>query len=77
MVVKQGCVLVGLGLLVGLAGALGAVRLLRSLLHGTEAYDLATFGIVPLVLAAVSLLACYLPARRAAGVDPMITLRSE
>ena len=77
MVVKQGCVLVGVGLLLGLAGALGAVRLLQSLLHGTGAYDLATFTIVPAVLAAVSLLACYLPARRAAILDPMIVLRSE
>jgi ABC-type antimicrobial peptide transport system permease subunit len=63
----------GLGLLI----SLGAARLLRSQLFQVAANDLLTFVTVPVGLAAVALLACYLPARRAAGVDPAIALRSE
>lgn len=77
LVVKRGMLLVGAGLTAGLVAALGAARLLRSLLYETEVYDTATFVAVPLVLALVSFAACYLPARRAASVDPMVTLRSE
>ena len=77
MVVKQGMLLVAIGLLIGLAGSLAATRVLRSLLYETDVYDPATFAIVPVLLALVSLAACYVPARRAAVVDPMVTLRSE
>ena len=77
LVVKRGMLLVGIGLAAGLVVALGAARLLRSLLYETEVYDPATFGAVSIVLALVSFAACYLPARRAATVDPMVTLRSE
>jgi ABC-type antimicrobial peptide transport system permease subunit len=62
---------------VGLIIALGAARLLRSQLFGVATNDLLTFVTVPVALAVVALLACYLPARRAAGVDPVIALRSE
>ena len=77
LILKQGMVLVAAGLLIGLAGSLGATRLLRSLLYETDIYDPATFVVVPVLLAAVSLAACYLPARRAAVLDPLVTLRSE
>jgi predicted permease len=77
LVLKQGMLLVGIGLVIGLAGSFAATRVLRTLLFETEVYDPLTFAIVPVLLAAVSLAACYVPARRAAVVDPMITLRTE
>jgi putative ABC transport system permease protein len=69
--------LVTIGLAIGLAGSIGATRLLRSLLYETDIYDPLTFVVVPILLATVSLAACYLPARRAAVLDPLVTLRSE
>jgi len=77
LIVKQGMVLVAIGLVIGLAGSLAATRLLESLLYETDVYDPITFAIVPVLLALVSLAACYVPARRAAVMDPMVTLRSE
>ena len=77
LILRQGMMLVAAGLLIGLAGSLGATRLLRSLLYETDIYDPATFVVVPVLLAVVSLAACYLPARRAAILDPLVTLRSE
>ena len=77
LIVKQGMLLVAIGLLIGLAGSLAATRVMRSLLYETDVYDPMTFAIVPALLAIVSLAACYVPARRAAIVDPMVTLRSE
>jgi putative ABC transport system permease protein len=77
LIVKQGMILTAAGLAVGLAGAFALTRLLRSLLFGVATTDLATFVMVPLLLVAVALLASYLPARRAARVDPMVALRAE
>jgi putative ABC transport system permease protein len=77
LILKQGMVLVAIGLVIGFAGSLAATRVLRSLLYETNVYDPVTFAIVPVLLALVSLAACYVPARRAAVVDPMVTLRSE
>ena len=65
MVVRQGMKLVAIGILVGLGGAVAATRLLRNLLLGVSSIDPVTFTLVPILLSAVALLACYIPARRA------------
>lgn len=77
LVVGQGMGPVLLGGLVGLAAAAGLARLLSSLLYGVGAYDPLTFGLVLILLGAVALLACYLPARHATRVDPVVALRYE
>jgi putative ABC transport system permease protein len=77
MVLRQGLALVGIGLAVGFAASLALTRLLTSLLFEVRPTDLATSALVALLLAGVALLASYLPARRAASVDPMIALRYE
>ena len=77
LVLGQGAVLVGAGTLVGVVAALAGSRALESLLYGVEADDPLTFLLAPLVLVAVALVACWLPARRATSVDPMSALRFE
>ncbi len=77
MVVGQGMALAGLGIGVGLALALASSRLVASLLYGVSSTDVLTFAAVTLVLLALALLACWLPARRATRVDPMVALRAE
>ena len=77
MVLGEGGVLLATGLIVGLTGALFASRLLQGLLFGITAHDPATLGAVAGVLAAVGIAACWLPAARAARVDPATALRAE
>ena len=77
MVLGEGGVLLATGLVVGLAGALFASRVLSGLLFGVTAHDPTTLGAVAFVLAAVGLAACWLPAARAARVDPATALRAE
>ncbi|MFL5310895.1 MAG: ABC transporter permease [Myxococcales bacterium] len=77
LVVRQGFSLAAAGLLIGVAGALALTRVLRSLLFSVSATDPAVFASIVGLLAVVALVACYLPARRAARVDPMVALRHE
>jgi putative ABC transport system permease protein len=77
MVMRHGTLLSFLGIGIGLAVASGLARLISSLLFQTSATDPPTFSAVPILLGAVALLACYLPARRATRVDPMVALRYE
>jgi ABC-type antimicrobial peptide transport system permease subunit len=77
LVLRHGVKLALLGVALGLVGALGLRRVLRSLLYGVSAADPMTFAAVSAIAIAVAALACYLPARRATGADPAIALRSE
>ena len=75
--IGQGGRLVAAGVVVGLAAAWFAARLLESLLYGVAYRDLVTLTIAPLCLAAVALAATAIPARRATRVDPMVAMRAE
>jgi ABC-type antimicrobial peptide transport system permease subunit len=77
LICKQGLRLAGVGLAAGLALALGATRLMSKVLFGVSPTDPLTFASIMTILAVVALLACYLPARRATKVDPMVALRYE
>jgi len=77
LVVGQGLLLAGLGVTIGLGAAFGLTRLMSSLLFGVKATDVVTFAAVAVVLSAVAVLACFIPARRATRVDPIIALRCE
>jgi putative ABC transport system permease protein len=75
LVLREGLALAGLGVAVGLAGALLLSRLIETLLYGVTRFDLPTFVAVPAVLVLVAVAACLNPARRAASLDPVVTLR--
>jgi putative ABC transport system permease protein len=77
LVVGQGLLLAVVGVVLGAAGALAVTRLITGLLYGVSPTDGPTFVIVSLLVTVVALLACYLPARRATRVDPLIALRYE
>ena len=77
LVMGEGCRLNHARVAIGHAGAYGLTRFLSSMLYGVRSSDPATFLAVPLILVAVALFACYLPARRAVRVDPMVALRHE
>jgi putative ABC transport system permease protein len=77
LVLKQGLGLVVLGIVAGAVGSWFATRLLSSLLYGVSATDSVTFMLIAVLLIIVALLACYIPARRATKVDPMVALRYE
>jgi hypothetical protein len=77
MFVRHALALAGIGVAIGTAAAAGLTRLMASLLFGISALDPMTYAAVPVVLVAASVLASYLPARRAAAVDPVEALRAE
>jgi ABC-type antimicrobial peptide transport system permease subunit len=75
--VRYGLALAGIGVAIGLAAAAGLTRLMKSVLFGVSPVDPLTYTAVPLVLVAAAVLASYLPARRAAAVDPVEALKAE
>jgi ABC-type antimicrobial peptide transport system permease subunit len=77
MVLKQGTKLALGGVAIGIGAAFGLTRLMRSLLFGVTAHDPLTFGSVAALLILIALLACYIPARRAMLVDPVVAFRHE
>jgi len=77
LVVGRGMVLTSLGIAAGVVGALALTRLMGSMLFGVGARDPLTLAVTVLVLAVVALAACFIPARRAGRVDPMVALRCE
>jgi len=77
LIMKSGLLIAVIGVAIGLAGAFALTRLMRSLLFAVEATDKATFAGVSFCLLLIALLACYIPARRAAKVDPLVALRYE
>jgi len=77
LVLRGGLSLALIGLAIGLAGAFALTRLMKSLLFDVTSTDAATFGLVTFGLLLVALFACYIPARRATKVDPMVALRYE
>jgi ABC-type antimicrobial peptide transport system permease subunit len=77
MIVRDGTKITALGIVLGLAGAWGLTRVLQGLLYGVEPLDPLTYGGMAVLLLAVAVLAAYLPARRAASVDPGESMRGE
>jgi putative ABC transport system permease protein len=77
LIVREGMILVLIGVSIGLLGAFGLTRFLASVLYGVRPTDPAIFVFVSLLLVAVAMLASYIPARRATKVDPVVALRHE
>jgi putative ABC transport system permease protein len=77
LVVRQGILLASIGVAVGMGAAFALTRVVKSLLYGVSPTDLGTFAVIALLLILATLLACYIPARRATKVDPLVALRYE
>jgi putative ABC transport system permease protein len=77
LVVRQVVALVGVGIVVGLGVSFGLTRFIKSMLFGVSSADAITYAVLAVVLGVVALVACYVPARRAAGVPPIIALRQD
>jgi ABC-type antimicrobial peptide transport system permease subunit len=77
LIIRTGVLLIGGGLLIGVAGAFAATRVIQSFLYGITPTDPLTFAAGTIVLGGVAFLACYVPARRASRIDPMLALRHE
>ena len=77
LIVRRGLVLTAFGLAIGLPATIGLARMLANLIFGVNEYDPATFATGLIVLTGAALIASYIPARRAARVDPIVTLRTE
>ena len=77
LVVRQGMIMALGGVAIGILASLALTRLMESLLYGVSVTDPLTFTVIALLLTSVALLACLVPARRAAKVDPLVALRAE
>ena len=77
LIVRQGMLLAAIGVGLGLLGSFALTRLISSLLFGVSATDAGTFGVVSALLFGIAMIACWLPARRASGVDPIIAVRQD
>jgi ABC-type antimicrobial peptide transport system permease subunit len=76
MILREGGVLLSIGLVLGIGGALVAARVIRGLLFGVAPHDPVTFVAVAVMMASIGIVACWIPALRASRIDPAITMRS-